>query len=221
MLAIIPASGTDRDLVSLAAASLGRVRALDTLILGGPHPHGAKLDQAKTRLDGYAIAVTLDSDVVAFPAWAEWIRDTLSHRMTVACGAPRIDGAPGLHPSMLAMHADLFRQCPSFLPTIDGKDTGVVVSEWLQTQGELVGADAWVNGDGWWEYFGSKYFGSKTDAPRLWWHLGSGTASAWPGCWKFSYRAFRALLGSERHEEATTRYLRRRLFLKTAREALR
>ena len=211
-LVLIPASGKDGDLVQLAERSVRRAcPAAMISVMNGPGLHGFKLDFGRRLIDDRTdIVVCMDSDVVVFPGWWEWISRMLEDPLVTGCGAPRIDGAAGLHPSMVAMRAELYRKAPSFLPTVDGRDTGVAVSQWLETQGYLQAAPVARGNNGqtdWW------YYGTPND---LWWHLGSGTESAWPGWSRFLYRAIRSGLGSIRHREAIDRYRRRRIFLANA-----
>lgn len=213
-LVVIAASGNDDDLVDLAIQSLRPwgFRAL-ALVLPGPHPHGFKLDMAKGMTGDADVIVTMDSDCCVFPGWLEWIERTLADPLISACGAPRIDGAPGLHPSMLAMRADLYRKAPSFLPTVDGRDTGVAVSEWLAEQGYLQAAPVSRGNNGetdWW------YYGTPND---LWWHLGSGTASAWPGIPRYVYRHLRGLVNADYLERAGM-WARRRTFIRNGRKRI-
>ena len=258
-LVVIAASGNDGDLVELAVRSLRPwgFRAT-SWVIGGPHPHGFKLDMAKGSLGNADVVVTLDSDCVVFPGWLEWIERTLADPLISACGAPRIDGAPGLHPSMLAMRADLYRTAPSFLPTVDGRDTGVAVSEWLAEQGYLQGAResrGTIPGRDWWAYHLAPVTSSERQgvpfegqgpthvcpdcrAPwheecgtcaadwdhacrlqPLWWHLGSGTASAWPGIPRYLYRHVRGLFNADYRERAGM-WAKRRTFIRDAGERL-
>ena len=216
---LVPASGPDLPLRRLAERSLFRCgQIVTTRVLDGPASHGRKLDYGKILAPRFDCVVTMDSDCVVFPGWAEWITQTLQDPSVGACGAPRIDTLKGLHPSMLAMGADLYVRTPSFEAT-EGKATGVAVCEWLGiTQGlRLVGAEA-VRGD-WWSYGDDGDDEPETRPHRdhaLWWHLGSGTASAWPGWAKQMYRTARGLAGSRLHRKAADLVWRRRRFIRAA-----
>lgn len=208
ILVLVPASGPDLPLRRLAERSLFRCgQIVTTRVLDGPASHGKKLDYGKVLAPRFDLVVTMDSDCVVFPGWAEWIVRTLKDPRVGACGAPRIDTLKGLHPSMLAMGADLYVRTPSFEPT-EGKDTAVAVCEWIgQTMGlMLVGAEAHHDTpDAWWRY-----------GPDLWWHLGSGTASAWPGWTMQTVRTLYGWLGSRRHRKAAALVWRRRRFIRAA-----
>jgi len=150
------------------------------------------------------VVVTLDSDCVVFPGWPAWITRTLG-KPVVACGAPRVDDDWGLHPSMIAMRAEHYLAAPSWEAT-DKDDTGAVVCRWLETRGYLASSPSCMTLGGWRTY----------GTPSLWWHLGSGTASAWPGYARHSYRLVRGWLGSARHTKAVLRVRRRQAFIAAA-----
>jgi len=201
-LVIIPASGTDGDLLALAEQSVRQAAPdADLVILRGAASHGAKLDLGRRYITFHDLVVTLDSDVVVWPGWREWIERTLADPLIVACGAPRVDDAWGLHPSMLAMSAERYRKAPSWSPS-PGQDTGVAVCRWLEKDGYLQGAEA-HNPFGYWQYW-------NPDAGipgQMWWHLGSGSASR-----------FHARCLVDR--EAWGRWRRRAAFVRAARERL-
>ncbi len=202
-LVVIAASGTDNDLVALAEASVRReVPDADVLILRGATSHGAKLDRGRSYCVQYDVAVTLDSDVVVWPGWRSWIEQTLKEPDVVACGAPRVDDAWGLHPSMLAMRGDLYAKSPSWQPSAIG-DTGVAVCRWLEGQGRFVQANAGRRPDGWWDYMATNLY----EPRELWRHLGSGSSShfTWRCLWD---------------GEARARWRRRKAFVRAARERL-
>lgn len=208
LLVILSASGTDADLLTLAERSVRREAPdADVLILRGPTTHGAKLDRGRSYCVQYDAAVVMDSDVVVWPGWRAWIERTLKEPAIVACGAPRVDDAWGLHPSMLALRGDLYKSSPSWEAT-PGADTGVAVCRWLETHGYLQGAPA-TRGD-WWTYLSyPPPYPDRVYALRhaLWWHLGSGSSSTW---------SLRCLWD----KEAWWRWRRRRAFVQVARERL-
>lgn len=212
ILVLIPVSGPDRPLLELALKSLmaERDRGYDiqTRTLDGPASHGAKLDYGKVLAPDYDLVVTMDSDCVVFPGWAAWITRTLADPLIGACGAPRVDDEHGLHPSMLATRAPLYVNTPSFAAT-PGHDTAVDVCRWLEgTKRYLVAAPVWRSD--WWRYFDPE------GHDVLWWHLGSGTASAWPGWTRQTYRTVKGWLGSRLHQKAAERVWRRRRFIREA-----
>ncbi len=162
LLVLIAVSGKEGDLLDLAVQSVEREGG-DVALLEGAAPHGRKLNAVRRlTLDSFDYIVCMDSDVVVWPGWREWINWVLCDPGVAACGAPRMEPEPGLHPSMLALRVRTFRDAPSFAPK-PGADTGVVVSQWLATQGRLIRAPMTRHAEGWW------------DAGGLWWHLGSGS----------------------------------------------
>ena len=200
-LVVIAASGTDDDLVALAEASVRReVPDADVLILRGTTSHGAKLDRGRTYCVQYDVAVVMDSDVVVWPGWREWVEGLIKEDIIGACGAPRIDDTWGLHPSMLAMRGDRYAQSPSWQASAIG-DTGVAVCRWLEAAQLYLTAAPSSRGSGttdWW------YYGIPDD---LWWHLGSGSSSRW---------TWRCLVDGE----AWGRWRRRKAFVRDARARL-
>lgn len=206
LLVLIPSSGKDADLARLAERS---VRQADPtakiVVMGGKGSHGGKLDFGRRLIDATTdIVVTLDSDCVVFPGWREWILRTLG-KPVVACGAPRVDDEWGLHPSMMAMRAEHYEAAPSWKAT-DKDDTGEAVCRWLETRGYLAASPAHMTAGGWRGY----------GTPALWWHLGSGTESAWPGYPRHLYRVVRGWMGSARHAKAARRVARRQAFIESA-----
>ena len=201
----------DRDLCILAQRSLARCGyPVDLRVLGGPSSHGAKLDYGKKIAGNADIVVTMDSDCVVFPGWAEWIIKTLADPKIGACGSPRMEPEPGLHPSMLAMRAADYAMAPSFQPA-DGMDTAALVCRWIEQRGGYLQGATMIRED-WWRYWSSDGV--------LWWHLGSGTDSAWPGYARHAARIIKGALGSRLHQKAVERVRRRARFIKAARQQL-
>lgn len=223
---VIPIHGAD-DLANLCLRSLhalpeiGQGRPVIFPIRSIPDrkdiSHGAKLDYAKRIAAEMHVdtVICLDQDVVVWPGWWQWIETTLDDIHVGACGAPRMEPEPGLHPSMLAMPSDLFVKSPSFIASGIG-DTGVAVCSWLEHQGLSLRPSVMVKGacprDWWW------CCGEDTDT--LWWHLGSSTDSEWPGVIRHAYRMGRGLLGSRLHQKAVDRVRRRRRFIREAQAKL-
>lgn len=216
ILVLLPVSGPDAPLQRLAERSLlverARGHAIHTRVLDGKASHGTKLDFGKTLAPDYDLVVTMDSDCVVFPGWAEWITRTLADPLIGACGAAAID-KQGLHPSMFAMRSTRYVATPSFAAT-EKKDTGLEVSEWIEAQGLYLQAASVWRGD-WWEYF------DPDGQAALWWHLGSGTASAWPGWLRQTYRTWKGWTGSRLHKKAAELVWRRRRFIRAATQRLR
>lgn len=210
LLAIIAVSGHEGELLDLAVASAER-EGVSVALLEGDAPHGSKLDAARhLNLADFDEVIAMDSDVVVWPGWRSWIERCLSEPGVVACGAPRID-APGLHPSMLAMRADVYLQAPSFQSSPDA-DTGVNVSAWLAGQGDRIVAESAVSAEGWW------VLSDMPVGPPLWWHLGSGSQYPQPrdhvelGLWADSTDPW--------FQQSAAFAVRRACFVAKAREAL-
>lgn len=201
-LVVIAASGREGPLLTLAEQSLRRVAPrADLLILRGPQPHGVKLDLARGYLRGHDAVVTMDSDVVVWPGWVDFLEKWLVAEDIGAIGAARVDELWGLHPSMLAMRAELYAQAPSFRATgtlEDGTllDTGVAVCQWIEKQGlwlERIPYEQTARG---WFVYAPHW----TARGGLWWHLGSGSQSP--------YRPW--------FTEGRARWVRKRRFLREA-----
>jgi hypothetical protein len=211
-LVLIPASGRDDDLVELAMASVRRAEpTAEIQVMAGRGSHGFKLNFGRDLIGAHGYVVTLDSDCVVFPGWGPWIRRVLSDPHVIACGAGRGDRPIALHPSMTAMRASTYKRTPSWEATPEA-DTGVRVSEWLEAEGWLYRATSYRQTDDDWVRYAAV-----AQSGELWWHLGSGTHSAWPGLVKQAYRVVRALGGSVPHRESLGRVARRRRFVRTAR----
>lgn len=216
LLVLLPVSGPDRPLRLLAERSLmaerARGHAIFIRVLDGKGSHGLKLDYGKALAPDYDLVVTMDSDCVVFAGWADWITRTLADPIIGACGAPAVD-KPGLHPSMLAMRAADYIKAPSFAAT-DSQDTGGAVCSWVEQRGlYLQGIQwQWKGPEGWYRYAAM--------TTELWWHLGSGTASAWPGLTRQLYRTVRGWTGSRLHQKAAERVWRRRRFIREAQRRL-
>lgn len=216
LLVLMAASGPDYPLRRLAEQSVlaarGRGHQVFLRQLDGPASHGRKLDYGKTLAPDYDIAVAMDSDCVVFPGWADWITRTLSESLIGACGAPAVNTS-GLHPSMLAMRSALYVKAPSFEAAY-GHDTAGQVCVWLERQGlYLQGARETRRDAADWHHYDA-------GGPELWWHLGSGTASAWPGLSRQVYRTVRGWAGSRPHAKLAALVWRRRRFLRAARRTL-